>query len=385
MKHKRALLLLPLILVFLFSCVNDQIEFEEFTYSAEDYSLLTQSLDLPQNPLSYVLNTPAHVMPITRQISDNRATLGRVLFYDKSLSKNGTVSCASCHKQEIAFSDNLKFSLGFNGEETARNSIALGSVTSFAGVYGSSTQAGTAFFWDERASSASEQSILSITDDIEMGMSHEELLQVVSSKDYYRVLFKAAFPNDEITEAKILFALESFVDAIGSFDSKLDKAMSHNGGTRRFDRDLFLLSDEENRGKALFIQHCEACHGNQFAGPTLVRANNGLDLIYDDKGIGGVIPLSNMQGVFKVPSLRNIALTAPYMHDGRFENLAEVIDFYSSDIQDHKNLDVNLKTPAGEPKRMNFSEKDKQELISFLETLTDESFLTAEKYADPFK
>ena len=380
-----------LVFLLLFSCVDDVTDYSSYKYPPSDHSVLSETLDLPEVPFNYSLELPEHIarQVFPRRVSNNRATLGRVLFYDKNLSRNGTVSCASCHKQELAFSDDVAFSKGFEGVETSRNSIALGSVLGFAGIYGSSGSSGhfgTAFFWDERAHSASEQSLLSLTDNVEMGMTSESLLNTVKSKDYYKILFKTAYRDGEITEEKILLALESFIDGIGSFKSKLDDAMIDNGQVLQFEDYLPGLTQEENNGKTLFVDNCMVCHGTQFTATHLSIANNGLDLNYADKGVGALVSLGNvMDGVFKVPALRNVQLTAPYMHDGRFSSLKEVIDFYSSGIQDHHNLSEHLKGADGRAIKFNFSEKEKDELITFLNTLTDPHFLVDEKFSDPFK
>lgn len=393
MKTNFSLLVSVMALIFLVSCVDDTVKFEEFNYRPEDYKILTKTLDLPEEPFEYTIELPQYMQNSglrTRSISDNRATLGRVLFYDKALSKNGTVACASCHKQELAFSDNSKFSQGFEGKETSRNSIALGSVVAFAAYYGSSATGGLPFFWDERAPSASAQSLMSITNSVEMGMSREDLVNVVKSKDYYRVLFETAYRDAEITEQRILLALESYVDGIGSYESKLDKAMDKhvNSFSNSFDEDFEMFTAAENRGKALFVTNCSSCHGRELARPGLASANNGLDMVYADKGVGALHSNSHLDGVFKVPALRNVAVTGPYMHDGRFATLDDVLDFYSGNIQNHKNLSPLLKVdsePNGSPLAFNFSQQDKEDIKAFLGTLTDHELMRYEKYSDPFK
>ncbi|MEM6802754.1 MAG: cytochrome c peroxidase [Bacteroidota bacterium] len=388
MKTNFSLLTTILVCLFLASCVDDAVDFEEFNYRPEDYNILTQTLDLPENPFEYTVELPSYMTRtglFARPISDNRATLGRVLFYDKSLSHNKSLSCAGCHKQELAFADNRKFSLGFKGEETERNSLALGSVVSFAAYYGATSRAGLPFFWDERASSVSVQSLATLTNNVEMGMTRSDIVSAVKEKEYYRVLFEAAYRDAEITEERILLALESFVDGIGSYESKLDKAIEAEGDFFNIEENLRGLSTQENRGKAMFIQNCGSCHGRELARPGMPSANNGLDLRYADKGMGLIYGSSQFNGVFKVPALRNVEVTGPYMHDGRFESLEEVLDFYSEGIQNHTNLNPFLREENGSPKRFNFSQQDKDDIISFLRTLTDHEMMSYEKYSNPFK
>lgn len=388
----KTLLSLALILAFtLSSCLKDNVDVSYSIYTDDEYETLSSILNLPNNKIDYLVKLPAHMSEIgmvSPSIDDAKATLGRVLFYDTKLSKNEAVSCASCHKQELAFSDDKALSEGFEGELTFRNSLALGSVPNFKSSYGGGSSlfgVNQQFFWDERAHSIRAQSVQTIQDDIEMGMDMSELVTRLSGLDYYDILFTKAYGNFNVTEQKITDALEEFINAMVSVNTRFDDAMdiSQNGAESNF----ALFNTEENLGKALFIQHCSACHGTNMSVSPRSVANNGLDVDYEDKGVGNITLNEEDEGKFKVPFLRNIALTAPYMHDGRFATLEEVIEHYNSGIKPHANLDDTLRdllNPAY-PKRLNLSDDEKDALIAFLHTLTDRELMADAKFADPFK
>ena len=317
--------LLPVVsLLFIFSsCLKDSENISVSAYTENQYQTLQKYLDLPNKVLDYHVTLPDHISRIGLtpvQVSSDKATLGRVLFYDKQLSKNGKVSCASCHKQSIAFSDDLAFSEGFDGELTERNSIALGSVVNFSSYY--STQSSSPFsgavrfFWDERAGSVQEQSEMTLQNKIEMGMEMYQLPSKIASSEYYPILFSAAYGDPEITEERILGALTDFIMGMGSYESKYDREAAKNPNDDYVDFTGFTTS--ENLGKDLYIANCQSCHGRRFGRPGKRVANNGLDMAYADNGVGALENDPAKNGVFKVPTLRNIAVTGPYMHDGRF-------------------------------------------------------------------
>jgi cytochrome c peroxidase len=389
MKTKTIRSLSLVLFVFLTSCLKDDVQVTYSVYHVEDYAIIQSALNLPNDRVDYVVTLPEHMRQLGMtppDINHAKATLGRVLFYDTKLSKNEAVSCASCHKQEIAFSDDKAFSEGFDGELTLRNSLALGSVPNFKSSYdGSSVLSGTnqQFFWDERAHSIQRQSELTIQDDIEMGMPMDELVERLSGIDYYEILFRKAYNSTSIDEEKITDALEEFINAMVSTNSPFDKGMSTSDSNEH--ANFANYSAEENRGKSLFIQHCSSCHGSNMSVSPESVANNGLDAEYTDFGVGGITNSPLDIGKFKVPFLRNIALTAPYMHDGRFETLEEVLDHYSKNIQPSPNLDHRLRGSGGAPIQLNFSEEDKNDIIAFLETLTDEVLVSDTRFADPFK
>ena len=299
-------------------------------------------------------NTPAN-----NPITDTGATLGRVLFYDRRLSANGSISCASCHQQEHGFSDPRTLSLGFAGGETRRHSMGLAN----ARFYSSG-----AFFWDERASTLEEQVLKPFQDPVEMGLSLEQLVTLVSEQDYYTDLFRDAFGDDTVTGDRIARALAQFVRSIVSTGTRYDLARpAVDAPTTPFPS----FTPQENEGKNLFFRardvgngdrvSCAACHSTEAFANTENRSrsnsiatNNGLDLAsIDDLGVFEASNNPNDLGKFKTPSLINIAITAPYMHDGRFTHLDQVIDHYSNGVQDHPNLSPQLRGPNGQPAQFN--------------------------------
>lgn len=381
---KTIFLLLPAVfLFFLTSCVKDQVDVTVRNYTAEQAAILQKSLNLPENLEDYTLQLPPHLGGAHVFIDNHKARLGRVLFYDKNLSSNGQISCASCHKAEKAFADNVAFSQGVATERTSRNSLGLGSFPSFSNHYDNSFN-GSRLFWDERAGSVAEQSEQSLLNPVEMGVGHlSELVDKINQQEYYDVLFSKAFPQNSFMtkEQQILNAIEEFVNSIGCFNTKYDGELRAG---KNDDVDFPGFSPEENLGKKLFNQHCESCHNLLSGFSEITTANNGLDLEYSDQGVGELTGRPEDMGIFKVPMLRNIELSGPYMHDGRFETLEEVVEHYSTGIKDHPNLHFNLKT-VSLPRNLNFSQTEKQALVAFLKTLTDKESLMDVRFSDPFK
>lgn len=311
------------------------------------------------------------------KISNAGATLGRVLFYDKQLSLNNTVSCGSCHHQELAFADGLAKSAGFEGRRTSRNAMAIVN----AGLNNN-------LFWDSRVQSTESLISEPIQNHIEMGMEDLVALSSKLSKlEYYPNLFKNAFGDEAINEERIADAMSQFLNSMVSFDSKFDRESNNNFAG---------FSTLEKAGMELFTSQrlqCQGCHSSKmfsapdapfqpYGGPaenggpdTRGTANIGLEMDYEDEG--------RFQGQFKIPTLRNIALTGPYMHDGRFASLREVIDHYDKNIVPHPNLDSKF-MQNGQTQRLNLTELEKTALLAFLGTLTDESFISDPKFSDPF-
>lgn len=377
------------ILLLLGAC-NKKADFNYYYYEPEEFALLSQYLDLPSLPNDYTVTLPQHLSNaglFARPVERDKAVLGRVLFYDKNLSKDGKISCASCHKQEIGFSDDVIHSAGVSGNVTDRNSIALASVANFSAYYGTDLNgpAGIRFFWDNRAETIAEQSRGSLTNPKEMDMHMNEVVSTVQTQPYYSILFKKAYGDTQVTEDRVTEAIANFINALGSYQSKFDQEAAKQPYSSSFNS-FSGFTSAENRGLQLYQTNCSSCHSPIMGRPMLFNASNGLDAVTNsDRGVGGISGNTIEQGTFKVPTLRNIALTAPYMHDGRFATLEEVVEHYSSGIQSHPNLHPNLKDSNGQPKRMNFSPADKDALLAFLNTMTDDKIRTDTRFADPFK
>lgn len=343
----------------------------------------TTPLNYANQPLPAFLNTPLiagqNNTPADNPVTDWGATLGRVLFYDKSLSINNTISCASCHKQEFSFTDNQTLSKGFSGGSTGRHSMSLIN----AKYYPSGK-----FFWDERAATLEIQTLMPVQDGTEMGMRLDTLVNRLNAKAHYPVLFQNAFGDKTINSTRIAKALAQFVRSLISYQSKFDAGRA----TVPPGQDPILtpyanFTMQENQGKQLFfspLTACATCHGTEtFSAPG--DRNNGIENPSVDKGVGGISGITAQAGNFKVPSLKNIELTAPYMHDGRFTTLEQVVEHYNSGIQNNPNLAPQLKDANGNPKRLNLTVDQKASLVAFLKTLTDRSITTDEKFSNPFK
>lgn len=356
---------------------------------------------LPPIPYDYItLNLPAHftdpvnpfadVTPfdntsVANPVTDDGATLGRVLFYDKNLSLNNTISCGSCHQQQFAFSDTAIHSLGFNGGTTRRHSMPLINVK---------WHMNGRMFWDERAASVEAQALIPIQDAVEMGLTLPLLVQRVQQQSYYPQLFMNAFGDTAVTTTRISYAIAQFVRSIVSHSSKYDIGRAQ---VTALNQPFPNFTTSENQGKNIFFRgiangggECYGCHTSEaFINAQFGPINNGIDSIsttdlgaFEPNGID-----STLIGRFKVSTLRNIALTAPYMHDGRFATLEEVIDHYSTGIKLHRNLSPRfIDTVMGAPTvhRFNWTAVQKTALIDFLKTFTDSTILTEVKWSDPF-
>ncbi len=350
--------------------------------------LLENILNLPTGSSPVIINDFdfENGVPVNNNNSLNitpwGATLGRVLFYDKKLSLNNTVACGSCHHQDKAFADGKQFSTGFEGRVTTRNSMAIVNPILQNNL-----------FWDSRSKSIHDLSLKPVVNHVEMGMEDLDLLvSKLEATDYYKSLFLKAYGSEEITSEKIAKSLSQFVGSITTNRSRFDKGQNDN---------MASFTSLEKMGMEIFNSEqgkCASCHGggNMAAqdGPNdpygggsgtfgtstedLQGATNiGLELDYSDEGV--------KDGRFRIPSLRNIALTGPYMHDGRFQTLDQVIDHYTNGIKPHKNLDVKFTDGHGNLKRLNLNSIEKAAIIAFLKTLTDTEMIKDPKYSDPFK
>lgn len=321
-------------------------------------------------PVANTDNTPA-----TNPITDAGATLGRVLFFDKRLSTNQTIACASCHQPQHGFSDPRPVSTGFNGATGTRNAMSLNNARYYQRGH---------FFWDERANTLEDQVLQPIQNPIEMGMTLPALVSRLNAEPFYTNLFASAFGSPQVTTNGISLALAQFVRSIVSTNSKYDQGIPI--GFSNF-------TPQENLGRQIFFGQvgnatCFVCHAtDSFSAANIF--NNGLEFPYVDTGVGGITGRPQDMGLFKVPSLRNIALTAPYMHDGRFTNLEQVVEFYNSGIVDNPNLSPPLRTgrppqPPGGPLRLNLTDAQKAALVAFLKTLTDTNLTSDPRFSDPF-
>ena len=339
-------------------------------------------LNLPATPYRYAnIELPAHVTqpgkshdntPPDNPLTDDGATLGRVLFYDTRLSSNHTTSCASCHVQAHAFSDPNPASKGFHGALTDRRAMPLVNLRYYQRAR---------FFWDERAGNLEEMVLLPIQSRIEMGQDLTRVVDTLARDATYPRLFARAFGDRQITEQRIGKALAQFVRSIVSCQSRYDEGRAR---ARSAQDDFGNFTMQENRGKALFMRNCSTCHmkdGNEhFFVPT--PANTGLrgDDPTADGGVGDITLRAADLGSFKSPSLRNVEVTAPFGHDGRFATLDALIDHYSDNpIADP---DLGYMRPVAPLK---FTASEKAALIAFLKTLTDRTSLTDPRFSNPFE
>lgn len=326
-------------------------------------------LNLPEVPLNYAGDDfPDHFSninnfdntPVDNPITDAGATLGRVLFYDTKLSLNNTVSCGTCHQQAKAFSDGKKFSPGFEGNLSTRNTMSLIN-PKFAAT----------LTWTGQNISLEEQVLQPVSNHLEMGLENlDHLATKLQKVDYYPALFEKAFGTTEITHELVSKALAQFLRSMKCSQSKYDQGINN---------DFSNLTALEKMGKDLFESAengCANCHRsvNFYYGS---ESNVGLYMNYPDEGAGN--------GQFRIPSLRNVAITAPFMHDGSLATLEEVIDHYNDGVEPHPYLDWRLKDSNGQPKKLGLNDTEKEALVAFLKTLTDEAFITDEKWSDPFK
>jgi cytochrome c peroxidase len=343
-------------------------------------------LHLPDPPYQYAnvptpsfyMSNPVHVLdntPANNPITDAGAALGRVLFYDTRLSANNTVSCGSCHQQAHAFSDPRQFSVGFAGQKTDRHAMSLVDVRYYARGR---------MFWDERAASLEEQVLMPIQNSHEMGQALPKLMQIISADANYPGLYEKAFGDRAITIERTAQALAQFLRTLVSYSSKYDKGLAVTGS---IGVDFPNFTPLENRGKAAFLNRCGVCHlppGQGVIFTSQVTRNNGLDADAKVKDLGVADVTFNRfhAGLFKSPSLRNVEYTGPYMHDGRFATLEQVIEHYSSGVKAHPNLAPQL---GGPPARLRMNADEKAGLLAFLKTLSDPEFIKDPRFSDPFE
>ena len=333
-------------------------------------------------PFVFLLSSQSQIPLWDTQPPDNRttdagATLGRVLFYDKRLSSTNTAACASCHLRAYAFAAPTAFSTAPLGVPTKRNAMALANVR---------YNINQAWFSDMRIGSLQDLALIPIQNPEELGMSLRLLEAKLAATDFYPPLFQAAFGTPDVTRERIGKALAQFLQSLISYRSKFDRA--YNPMTNVPPDPTQVLNAQELRGLDIFKGSagitCSLCHEIQ-AQTNVWQANNGLDQVPTDPGTQvPALQRNGARGVFRAASLRNIALTGPYMHDGRFATLREVIDHYDHGIVQSPDLDPILVDTTGAPRLMNLSDADKDALEAFLRTFTDDEMLADPKFSDPF-
>ena len=323
-------------------------------------------------------------VPADNPLSQESVELGRRLFYDPRLSASGKVSCSTCHIQHLAFTDGRATSLVVPGKPLAFNSMSLANL-----MWGPQH-----FFWNGRVATLEDQALVPIQQQNEMAQDLGRLIADLSKDATYREMFETAY--GEVSATALGRALASFERTLISSHSRYDQ----------FLRGEVALTSREELGRKLFMAHpdvkvslrganCIDCHSQFVTSGFSARydgfSNNGLD---DEEhlqpGLQTATGNPAHRGLFKVPSLRNIALTGPYMHDGRFKTLEEVLNHYDSGIKNSSTLSPliveanNGGAAKAERISLNLTATEKAAIIAFLHTLTDHDFVTAERFSDPF-
>jgi cytochrome c peroxidase len=331
-------------------------------------------------PTKVAFTKPANFPPFEdslflQNLTQEGIELGRMLFYDKILSEDFSINCASCHVQSQAFSDNRVRSVGVKGRLTERQSMSLANMAWVRN-----------YFWDGRVGTLEEQVLFPIQDFHEMNLSLQDMKARLANHPDYPLRFHKAFGTAGITEQRVANALSQFVMTMVSSNSKFDRAL----------RGQAQLTPQEFQGRLLFNQHptfgrarganCGDCHTGFLQTDNLFR-NNGLDLVYQDDGLYNVTKRERDRGLFRVMSLRNIALTPPYMHDGRFNTLHEVMEHYNEHVKAHPNVDVLMQAsngPDSTTMQLLLTPQEINAVVAFLHTLTDTSFINNPAFKDPF-
>jgi cytochrome c peroxidase len=319
---------------------------------------------------------PAHFgnqfsIPDDNPMQEKVVNLGRKLFFDTRLSFDNSIACATCHQPKKAFTDGNKVAIGIYGQKGERNTMSLVNL-----LWNKN------FFWDGRSKSLEEQSLHPITDKKEMGMTIEILEKKLQNIPEYVKLFQQTFKDKKISIQNIAKALAQFERTLISSNSKYDKIV----------RGEIIPTEKEKKAINLFFTHpiaeagirggnCGDCHGSHLTTLQTFH-NNGLDTNPTDIGLEKITKKISDRGKMKAPSLRNIAFTAPYMHDGRFKNLEEVLDHYNEHIQNSPYLDALIIEATNEPngKKLHLTKEEKESIILFLNMLTDSSFIDEKRW-----
>lgn len=341
-------------------------------------SLLIYAFVVPaKGPTPYIIPLPSHVpypeIPADNPLTVEGVLLGRHLFYDPVLSVDGTISCSSCHKQEFAFSDTARFSVGVGGNRSKRNSMSLVNLAW-----------GRRFFWDGRVGSLEELVHHPVTDAFEMGEDTNRVAEKLCNSSKYRDLFARAFPKQKITFRLAAYSIAQFMRTIVSFNSPMDVFV--NGMYTRLDdtpydetfKQFAREHLEETHG--LVSEICSQCHGGYLYGGVFMR-NNGLGGKTPEEGFKSTSGLLTDLGKFKAPVIRNLSYTYPYMHDGSLRTLEEVMDHYQFLPEEAENLAPELKNARD--RLRNITPEQKQHLLKMLEYMNDPGLLTNPAYSKP--
>lgn len=316
----------------------------------------------PEELFAVPANFPKPVYDLSKNpVTEGGFELGKALFYDGTLSRNGTISCAECHSQPYAFTHHgHDLSHGIDNQVGIRNAPPIQNMAFQK-----------EFFWDGGVFDLDLFSIAPIENPVEMDEKLGNVLEKLRKQEKYTTLFQKAYGSKDITTERFLKALSQFMLTLVSANSRYDKYIRKEpGGT---------LTADELTGLEIFKQKCASCHAGELFTDQTYR-NNGLPVYNkDDTGRQRITQSADDQYRFKVPSLRNIAITAPYMHDGRFYSLDAVLNHYSDGVIESKTLDKVLK--GNEKPGIALSADDKAKLTAFLKTLTDEEFLKNKKFA----
>ena len=341
-----------LFLTLLVACSKSEDE------EAPEYTPTPLSLDVPA---FFQDNILAPVIPITNPLTEEGVALGKKLFFDPILSVDNSISCAECHAPSNAFTDTDRFSDGVDGVLGNRNAMPL---------FNLAWNFDERFFWDGSATSLEDQVFHPITDATEMANTWEKVISALEANSEYTDMFLSAFGEGKIDSLKVARAIAQFERTLISGNSKFDRFLAGE----------LELTEAELNGRDVFMDEtrgdCFHCHGNP-NNPLWTDNlfhNNGLDSTFVDLGLGRVTGDPADNGKFKSPSLRNLAFTPPYMHDGRFATLEEVIDHYSEGLQNSATVDPLMKKVA--QGGVQLTDKDKADLEAFLLTLSDDEFIS---------
>lgn len=314
-------------------------------------------------------NVPSNFPALVYDVEGNPPTekgfeLGRRLFYEGRLASDGVVACGFCHIQEFAFTHHTHIiSHGVDGALGSRNAQPLHNL-----AYQNE------FTWDGAAVHLDLQPIIPITSELEMNETFVNVIQKLETHPEYPRMFREAFENGEINSENILKALSQFMIMMVTSNSKYDKFRRNEGNVT--------LTENETQGMELFSQKCASCHTGELFTDQSYR-NNGLaiDLDYNDLGRARVTGLTEDEYKFKVPNLRNIEVTFPYMHDGRFSSLEDVLEHYRTGITEYENLDNSLRQTDG-TLGIPMTDEEKARIITFLKTLTDIDFIFDQRFSE---